>query len=84
MFCFYGKIYTRGPKENPTSERLSEDDLNVENDWKLKVQTIFNEVVYQKKQKLVSCMRFENPKHLKHMLCNYAIGNDYQLWYRKW
>ncbi|XP_052621081.1 uncharacterized protein LOC128126928 [Lactuca sativa] len=28
-------------------------------------------------------MRFESPKQLKHMLCNYAVANDYQLCFVK-
>ena len=28
-------------------------------------------------------MRFENPKQLKHMLCNYAVANGYQQCFKK-
>ncbi|KAL7605223.1 hypothetical protein Lser_V15G17339 [Lactuca serriola] len=28
-------------------------------------------------------MRFQNPKQIKSMLCNYAVKNGYQLWFEK-
>ena len=28
-------------------------------------------------------MWFENPKQLKHMLCNYEVANGYQLCFKK-
>ncbi|XP_023737311.2 uncharacterized protein LOC111885278 [Lactuca sativa] len=34
-------------------------------------------------EKLVLSMRFVNPKQLKHMLCDYAVANGYQLCYKK-
>mgnify|MGYP001552563540 FL=1 len=45
--------------------------------------TTFNENVHWKKQKPVLGMRFENPKQLKHMLCNYVVAKEYQLCYKK-
>lgn len=44
---------------------------------------IFNENIPWKNQCPVLGMRFENPKQLKHMLCNYAVANGYQLCFNK-
>ncbi|XP_052622742.1 uncharacterized protein LOC128128018 [Lactuca sativa] len=46
-------------------------------------QAIYNDNVHWKKQKPVLGMRFVNAKQLKHMLCNYAVANGYQLCYKK-
>ena len=44
---------------------------------------IFNGEQPRKEQQHVLGMRFENPKQLKHMLCNYVIVNGYQLCFMK-
>ena len=44
-----------------------------------KLPNIFNEKMHWKEQEPVLGMRFKSPKQLKHMLCNYAVANGYQL-----
>lgn len=44
-------------------------------------QATYNENVYWKKQISILGMRFESPKQLKHMMCNYVVANGYQLCY---
>ncbi|CAI9299418.1 unnamed protein product [Lactuca saligna] len=43
----------------------------------------YTQKVQWKKQEPILGMRFENPKKLKSMLCNYAVKNGYQLWFKK-
>ena len=45
--------------------------------------TSYDENTYWKKQKPVLGMRFESPKQLKFMLCNYAVAHGYQLCFKK-
>ena len=48
-----------------------------------RLPNIFNEKLHWKEQEPVLGMRFESPKQLKHMLCNYAVANGYQLCFVK-
>ena len=48
-----------------------------------KLPNIFNDKLNWKEQEPVLGMRFESPKQLKHMLCNYVVANGYQLCFVK-
>lgn len=79
------------PKMNKTAddEFLSkmcpedEDYEDKENEEEGVVHPRFNEKIHWKTQKPILGMRFENPKQLKNMLCNYAVANRYQLAFKK-
>lgn len=53
------------------------------NEENLEQVTTYNENVHWKKQWPVVGMEFDSPKQLKHKLCNYVVGNGYQLCYKK-
>lgn len=79
------------PKEQPTPDTPPQEDPSHEDPFDQMDEhdpiheevTTFNENVHWKKQKPVLGMRFENPKQLKHMLCNYVVAKGYQLCYKK-
>ncbi|CAI9287765.1 unnamed protein product [Lactuca saligna] len=60
-----------------------EEDMGDNEDVYPELPNIFNDKLNWKEQELVLGMRFESPKQLKHMLCNYAVANGYQLCFVK-
>ena len=66
-----------GRDEETDTEEDSEDETCQE------PTPIFNPKIAWKLQEPVLGMRFENPKQLKEMLCNYAVSNGYQLCFSK-
>lgn len=47
------------------------------------VHATFNPTLHWKQQNPILGMKFENPKQLKSMLCNYDVANGYQLCFSK-
>ncbi|CAI9286312.1 unnamed protein product [Lactuca saligna] len=77
---FLNKLCPGGGEE----KKIEEIDNNEEFDNDvLEEHPIFNPHVHWKKQEPILGMRFEDPKQLKSMLCNYAVKNGYQLWFEK-
>ncbi|CAI9293591.1 unnamed protein product [Lactuca saligna] len=60
-----------------------EEDMGDNEDVYPELPNIFNDKLNWKEQEPVLGMRFESPKQLKHMLCNYAVANGYQLCFVK-
>ncbi|XP_023749693.3 uncharacterized protein LOC111897972 [Lactuca sativa] len=59
---------------NPLEEAMDDNG-----DVYLELPNIFNEKLHWKEREPVLGIRFKSPKQLKHMLCNYAVANGYQL-----
>ncbi|XP_023743563.2 uncharacterized protein LOC111891725 [Lactuca sativa] len=60
-----------------------EEDTGDNEDVYPELPNIFNDKLNWKEQEPVLGMRFESPKQLKHMLCNYVAANGYQLCFVK-
>ncbi|XP_052624932.1 uncharacterized protein LOC128132415 [Lactuca sativa] len=60
-----------------------EEDMGDNEDVYPELPNIFNDKLNWKEQEPVLGMRFESPKQLKHVLCNYAVANGYQLCFVK-
>ncbi|XP_023737650.1 uncharacterized protein LOC111885646 [Lactuca sativa] len=70
---FLSKLY---PPEGDTSDNeVEEEDVEI--------HSIFNPDMQWKRQVPILGMKFESPKQLKNMLCNYAVANGYQLCFKK-
>ncbi|CAI9280430.1 unnamed protein product [Lactuca saligna] len=64
------------PLEGDTSDNeVEEEDVEI--------HSIFNPDIQWKRQVPVLGMKFESPKQLKKMLCNYDVANGYQLCFKK-
>ena len=59
-----------GQEHNQVAGDIAFDE-ECENNPECEEHCIFNKEIPWKKQKPILGMRFENPKQLKHMLCNY-------------
>ena len=60
------------PPEGDTGDNeVEEEDVEI--------HFIFNCDLQWKRQVPVLGMKFESPKQLKNMLCNYVVANEYQL-----
>ncbi|CAI9278264.1 unnamed protein product [Lactuca saligna] len=60
-----------------------EEDMCDNEDVYPELPNIFNDKFNWKENEPVLAMRFESPKQLKHMLCNYPVANGYQLCFVK-
>nr|KAJ0214220.1 hypothetical protein LSAT_V11C400175170 [Lactuca sativa] len=78
---FLNKLCLEGGEEKNVKTQM--DNVEELDKDVLKEHHIFNPQVHWKKEVPVLGMRFENPKWLKCVLCNYVVKNGYQLWFEK-
>ncbi|CAI9286727.1 unnamed protein product [Lactuca saligna] len=69
--------------EKAGAGKFFEEDMGDNEHVYPELPNIFNDKLNWKEQEPVLSMRFESPKQLKHMLCNYAVANGYQLCFVK-
>ncbi|CAI9282897.1 unnamed protein product [Lactuca saligna] len=69
--------------ENAALSGPLEEGMHYDEDVYPQLPNIFNEQLHWTEQEPVLGMRFESPKQLKFMLCNYAVANAYQLCFVK-
>ncbi|KAL7584502.1 hypothetical protein Lser_V15G42910 [Lactuca serriola] len=65
--------------EKAGASEFFEEDMSDDEDIYPELPNIFNDKLNCKEHEPVLGMRFESLKQLKHMLCNYAVANGYQL-----